>query len=77
MTPSFRSDLKNLRRSLTDYFSEIVIVSSATLFMILNEYNPIRNFWISSVVYFVLCPLATILIVLRKNPMDFGQNREC
>ena len=72
MTDSFRSDLKNLIGFFTYYFSEIVVVSFATLFMILHEYHPIGNFWISSVVYFALCPLATILIVLRKNPMDFG-----
>ncbi len=72
MTDSFRSDLKNLRGFLTGYFSEIVVVSSATLFMILNEYHPVGNFWTSSVVYFAVLPAAVITIVLRRNPLDFG-----
>lgn len=72
MADSFRSDLKNLKGFFTGYFPEIVVVSFATLFMILHEYRPIGSFWVSSLVYFAICPLAVILIVLRKNPMDFG-----
>lgn len=72
MTDSFTSDLKNLKGFVTGYFSEIVVVSSATLFMILNEYHPIGSFWISSLVYFAVLPAAVILIVLRRNPLDFG-----
>jgi len=72
MADSFHSDLKNLKGFFTGYFPEIADVSFATLFMILHEYRPIGNFWVSSLAYFAICPLAVILIVLRKNPMDFG-----
>ncbi|MEQ9617878.1 MAG: CPBP family intramembrane glutamic endopeptidase [Deltaproteobacteria bacterium] len=72
MSDSFPSDLKNLRSFLVTYSSEIIVVASATLFMILNEYHQIGSFWVSSLIYFAALPIATILIVLRKNPLNFG-----
>lgn len=72
MSDSFPSDLKNLKSFFAAYSSEIIVVASATLFMILNEYHQIGSFWVSSLVYFAVLPIATILIVLRKNPLDFG-----
>lgn len=72
MTDSFRSDLNNLREFFWGYSSEIIVVSSSTLFMILNEYHPIGSFWVSSFVYFAVLPALVILILLRRNPLDFG-----
>lgn len=66
------SDLKNLKSFFIEYYSEIIIVSSATLFMILNRYHSIENPWISSFVYFAVLPIAVVLILLRKSPLEFG-----
>jgi membrane protease YdiL (CAAX protease family) len=52
-------------------YREIVIVSLATLFLIIDRYHPIGPLWVSSLIYFALLPLLTIAI-LRRNPLDFG-----
>lgn len=65
-------DLKNLGSFLKDWYQEIIVISFASLFMILHHHHRIENFWISSFVYFGALPILTILIFLRKNPLDFG-----
>ncbi len=40
--------------------------------MILHSYHQIVNYWISSISYFGIFPILTIIIFLRKNPLDFG-----
>ncbi|MEM7009611.1 MAG: CPBP family intramembrane glutamic endopeptidase [Thermodesulfobacteriota bacterium] len=66
------SELKNLGLFLKNWYQEIVVISFATLFMILHYHHKIENYWISSLVYFGVLPVLTILIFLRKNPLDFG-----
>jgi membrane protease YdiL (CAAX protease family) len=72
MANNISTELKNLGGFLRNNYNEIVVISFATLFMILNSYRQIENFWISSFVYFGIFPVLTILIFLRKNPLDFG-----
>ncbi|MFB3147344.1 MAG: CPBP family intramembrane glutamic endopeptidase [Thermodesulfobacteriota bacterium] len=66
------TELKNLIGFLKNWYNEIVVICFATLFMILHSYREIENFWISSFIYFGIFPVLTILIFLRKNPLDFG-----
>lgn len=72
MLKNFSLDLNNLGGFLKNWCQEIVVVGFATLFMILHAHHQIENFWISSLVYFGVLPILTILIFLRKNPLDFG-----
>ncbi len=65
-------ELNNLGRFLRDWYQEIVVIGFATLFMILHSHHQIVNFWISSLAYFGIFPILTIIILLRKNPLDFG-----
>jgi uncharacterized protein len=51
---------------------EIVIIISATLFLTLDKYHPLGTEWVSTFLYYAVFPLSVILIVLRKNPLDFG-----
>jgi len=66
-----REELAAIPRFLKQNYNEAVIISSATLFFILDRYHPIQNEWLSSLIYFALLPILVILF-LRKNPLDFG-----
>lgn len=68
----FISDLGNLKNFLISYYREILVVSFSTLFIILNHHHKIGETWLSSFIYFGVLPLLTIVILLRKNPLDFG-----
>jgi len=72
MANNISTELKNLIGFLRNNYNEIVVICFATLFMILHNYREIENFWISSFIYFGIFPVLTILIFLRKNPLDFG-----
>jgi len=72
MSNNLSLELKNLSGFLKNWYNEIVVISFATLFMVLHSYHQIENFWISSFIYFGLFPVVTILIFLKKNPLDFG-----
>lgn len=51
---------------------EVIIVTFSILFICLNEYNPIGNDTLSTFLYYAVFPLLVILIILRKNPLDYG-----
>lgn len=72
MQRNFSLDLNNLGGFLRNWYQEIVVIGFATLFIVLHSHHKIENFWISSLVYFGIFPILTILILLRKNPLDFG-----
>jgi len=50
---------------------EAVIISIATLVLILERYYQVRNEWLSNLIYFAAIPLV-VIILLRRNPLDFG-----
>jgi membrane protease YdiL (CAAX protease family) len=72
MANNISTELKNVIGFLKNWYNEIVVICFATLFMILHSYHEIENFWISSFIYFGIFPVLTILIFLRRNPLDFG-----
>ena len=53
-------------------YSELVVLSLATVFLTLNRYHPLWNQWFSSLLYYAILPLLVIILLLRKNPLDFG-----
>lgn len=61
-----------LGQFLKNYGKEIVVVALGTLFIVLEAYYPIGNYTLSSFLYYGLFPILVILILLRKNPLDFG-----
>ena len=66
------SEPNNIKNFLLTYYKEIIVISFSTLFLILHHHHRIENFWISSFLYFGVFPILTILILLRRNPLDFG-----
>ncbi len=53
-------------------YNEIIVLGLGTLFLTVAGYHPLGPPWISSPLYFAVLPLLTILLILRKNPLDFG-----
>jgi len=68
----FLSDLGSLKNFFVRSYNEIIVISFSTLFIILHHHHGIENFWLSSFIYFGVFPVLTILIFLRKNPLNFG-----
>ena len=66
-----KAELAEIRLFFKNYGRETIILVSATLFISLNRYHPIRNDWLSTFLYYGVFPLAVILL-MRKNPLDFG-----
>jgi membrane protease YdiL (CAAX protease family) len=67
-----KEELDGIYKFLKQNGNETVIIVLASLFITLNRYNPIGNDWVSSFLYFAIFPILGILIILRKNPLDFG-----
>jgi membrane protease YdiL (CAAX protease family) len=68
----FKEEFGGIGRFLKEYGRETIVIVSATLFITLNQYHPIGSDWVSDFLYYAVFPVLVILIVLRKNPLDFG-----
>jgi membrane protease YdiL (CAAX protease family) len=66
------NELTAFSRFLRNHYAETVILASSTLFMVLNHFHPVGDRWLNSLFYFGALPLLTIVLVLRRNPLDFG-----
>ena len=66
------NELAELWSFLQRHVTEIIVIGFGTLFLTLDKYHPISPQWASALVYFGILPVLTILIFLRKNPLDFG-----
>lgn len=75
MITFLRTELSGIWQFLKRNANEVVIVSSAVLFITLDRYHQIGQPWLSNFLYYGVFPLLVILIVLRKNPLDFGLRR--
>ena len=71
MSNLVRKELREIGSFLKRNYREIVVIGLATLVLTLAGYHPIGPPWISSVIYFAVLPILTI-IILRRNPLDFG-----
>jgi membrane protease YdiL (CAAX protease family) len=52
--------------------NEIRVLFLVTLFLILARYHSLEPKWLSYLLYYLTLPIVSIVIVLRKNPLDFG-----
>lgn len=67
-----RNELKGIEVFLRENGRESVVIGFAVLFIILNQYNPVGSDWASDLLYYAALPLLVIVLLLRKNPLDFG-----
>jgi membrane protease YdiL (CAAX protease family) len=51
---------------------EAIIISFAALFLSLHRYHPIWENWLSTLLYYGILPVIVVLVLLRRNPLDFG-----
>jgi membrane protease YdiL (CAAX protease family) len=68
----FKTELRELYAFLRRYSRETIVTSIAALCLALDEYHPIQPEWVSSLVYYAIIPILSILFLLRRNPLDFG-----
>lgn len=67
-----KKEIKGIYSFLKRNYPELAVFCLATLFLTIDEYHPLSPQWLSSLVYFAVLPLLTIILILRKNPLDFG-----
>lgn len=67
-----KEELGGIWDFLKRYGKETIIVAFATLFLTLHKYHPIQNEWLSIFLYYGVFPILVILIILRRNPLDYG-----
>jgi len=72
MIPLFKEELAGIVQFLKRNSSETIIIASAILFLTLDRYHPIEPEWLGTFIYCAVCPILVILVVLRKNPLNFG-----
>jgi membrane protease YdiL (CAAX protease family) len=68
----FKEEFGALGQFLKNNGREIIVVVFATLFIALDKYQSIGSEWVSTFVYYGVFPVLVIMIILRKNPLDFG-----
>ena len=72
MKNPIEKELAELWSFLKRHVDVIIIIGFGTLFLTPDEYHPLPSQWSGALVYFGILPVLTILIFLRKNPLDFG-----
>jgi membrane protease YdiL (CAAX protease family) len=72
MSTILKREILALRDFIANNRNEILVVSLATLFLILARYHPLEPRWVSYVVWYLGLPVLCVAVVLRRNPLDFG-----
>lgn len=73
MLNRFKQELQEIRSFLKNNYREVVVLCTATLFFVLAICRPISSsLVVNYLIYFAIFPFFTILVILKKNPLDFG-----
>jgi membrane protease YdiL (CAAX protease family) len=73
MVNLFKQELSEIHSFFRNNYKETVVLCTSTLFLVLAWCRPIgSSLVVSYTVYYIILPVFTILIILRKNPLDFG-----
>jgi membrane protease YdiL (CAAX protease family) len=70
--PQIQAHADHISSFLLNNWREIVILSSAVLFFSFKYYHMVLNEWFSSLLYFGFLPILVIMLILRRNPLNFG-----
>jgi len=68
----FNTELHSIGSFLQSWKQKILVIGFAALFVVLGQYHPIINESLSNLIYYAVLPVLVIVILLRKNPLDFG-----
>jgi len=72
MLKLLKTELRELYAFLRRHGRETIVVCVASLCLALQDYHSFRPDWASSLVYYAILPILSIIFLLRKNPIDFG-----
>ena len=72
MKSFFNNEPHELWMFLRSYRAEVIVLCSTGLFLSLARYRPEINEWFNSLLYYAILPVLVIVLLLRKNPLDFG-----
>ena len=73
MIDLFKQELGEIHSFFKNNYNEVVVLCMSTLFLVFAWCRPIgSSLVLSYAVYYIILPMFTILIILRKNPIDFG-----
>ncbi|HRZ27017.1 MAG TPA: CPBP family intramembrane metalloprotease [Spirochaetota bacterium] len=67
-----REELKALARMLEENIVEVLVLSLGTALLIVYRNHPLPERWMSHVLYFFALPAAMIILVFRRNPLNYG-----
>jgi len=67
-----KTEIKVLGNILKEYYQEAVVLGVAMLCIILYSHHPLGDRWLNQLFYYSAVPLVSIIVLLRKNPLDFG-----
>lgn len=54
------------------YRDSAIVISLSTLFLMLARYHALASAWQTYMLYYFFLPMLSIVVVLRRNPLDFG-----
>ena len=69
---SIREEYSRLCAFCTANYREIAVVLLTVVFVTLHHYHKLEPDWAGALLYFFLLPVLSIILVLRRNPLDFG-----
>ena len=72
MLSFIKEELSGLGQFLKRNAGETIVILTATIFISLDHYHVIKNGDFSTFLFYAVFPILVILIVLRKNPLNFG-----
>jgi membrane protease YdiL (CAAX protease family) len=67
-----KTEIERLYTFLTDNYREIAVVVLAVIFFTIHQFHNLEPDWAGALLYFFLLPVLSIVVVLRRNPLDFG-----
>jgi membrane protease YdiL (CAAX protease family) len=68
----FQEEFTGLFQFLKRNAGETIVILTATLFISLDRYHVIGNGDLSTFLFYMAFPILVVLLVLRKNPLNFG-----
>jgi membrane protease YdiL (CAAX protease family) len=72
MISMLKTELIELYTFLKRNSAPVVVISLSTLFLMLSKYHPLSSPWQTYMLYYFTLPVISIVVVLRRNPLDFG-----
>jgi membrane protease YdiL (CAAX protease family) len=72
MLKLLKTELRELYTFIGRNSRETIVVCIASICLALQEYHAFRPDWASSMVYYAVLPVLSIIFLLRRNPLDFG-----